>query len=204
MTSSPQTGQPADPAQLAQLYAEIAQKSGQLLSRFIERGPNGAKLGFSDELGIAQAFKDSKQNTLTSSSTIDVNTINLSNNIACTATTPSFTTTGTHLTIGQSGNISGQTFITCQDAIVLERVDPNAPLIDVRFQNSSGNRSIRLEGRTNIAPHPPQCFQIGGNFAAGQGSLNIGDSACSFTTGVSAVSFTSTSDESIKTNVSKD
>jgi polyhydroxyalkanoate synthase subunit PhaC len=56
MTSSPQTEQAVDPAQLAQLYAEIAQKSGQLLSRFLERGPDGAKLGFSDELGIAQAF----------------------------------------------------------------------------------------------------------------------------------------------------
>ncbi|MEK6593243.1 MAG: class I poly(R)-hydroxyalkanoic acid synthase, partial [Pseudomonadota bacterium] len=56
MTVNPKAAQSGDPAQLPKLYAEIAQKSGQLLTRFLEQGPNGAKLGFSDELGIAQSF----------------------------------------------------------------------------------------------------------------------------------------------------
>jgi polyhydroxyalkanoate synthase len=52
-----QTERPApDPAELAKLYSEIAHKSGQLVSRFIERRANGAPLAFSDELGVARAF----------------------------------------------------------------------------------------------------------------------------------------------------
>jgi len=48
--------QPADPAQMATLYADIAQKSGQLISKYLERGKTGGLPGMSDELGIAQAF----------------------------------------------------------------------------------------------------------------------------------------------------
>jgi polyhydroxyalkanoate synthase len=56
MNVNSQNGESIDPAQLAKLYAEIAQNSGQLLTRFLERGPDGTKLGFNDDLGIAQAF----------------------------------------------------------------------------------------------------------------------------------------------------
>jgi polyhydroxyalkanoate synthase len=45
-----------DPAQLAHLYAEIAQKSGRLVAQFLERSQNGSVPEFKDELGIAQSF----------------------------------------------------------------------------------------------------------------------------------------------------
>ncbi len=45
-----------DPTQLAHLYAEIAQKSGRLVTQFLERGRNGGVPGIQDELGLAQAF----------------------------------------------------------------------------------------------------------------------------------------------------
>lgn len=45
-----------DPAELARLYADIAQKSGRLLTRFMDRRKNGGPLAITDELGIAQAF----------------------------------------------------------------------------------------------------------------------------------------------------
>ena len=51
----PETQQ-ADPAELANLYADIAQKSGRLLTQYLERGKNGGLPGLNDELGIAQAF----------------------------------------------------------------------------------------------------------------------------------------------------
>jgi polyhydroxyalkanoate synthase len=52
----PETQQQADPAELAKLYADIAQKSGRLLTQYLERGKNGGLPGLNDELGIAQAF----------------------------------------------------------------------------------------------------------------------------------------------------
>ena len=45
-----------DPAQLAQLYSDIAQKSGRLVTQFLKRSGNGGMPGLSDELGLAQAF----------------------------------------------------------------------------------------------------------------------------------------------------
>ena len=45
-----------DPAQLAGLYADIAQKSGQLLTQYLKNGKNGRSPAAADELGIAQAF----------------------------------------------------------------------------------------------------------------------------------------------------
>ncbi len=57
MTATRQTERPqADPAELARLYSDIARKSGQLITQFLERRANGAPLTFSDELGIARAF----------------------------------------------------------------------------------------------------------------------------------------------------
>ena len=57
MTATRQPGQPTfDPAELARLYADIAQKSGQLVTRVMERRANGGMPGLGDELGIAQAF----------------------------------------------------------------------------------------------------------------------------------------------------
>ena len=57
MAEKQQAEQPKyDPAQQAQLYADIAQKSGRLVTQFLERGQNGAIPGLNDELGLAQAF----------------------------------------------------------------------------------------------------------------------------------------------------
>jgi polyhydroxyalkanoate synthase len=46
----------ADPVQLASLYADIAQKSGQLVTQFLAQGKNGGLPGMKDELGLTQAF----------------------------------------------------------------------------------------------------------------------------------------------------
>jgi len=48
--------QAADPAQMATLYADIARKSGQVVSQYLERSKTGGLPGMNDELGIAQAF----------------------------------------------------------------------------------------------------------------------------------------------------
>ena len=45
-----------DPAELARTYAEIAQRSSQLISDFIARQSAGGMPAFGDELGIAKAF----------------------------------------------------------------------------------------------------------------------------------------------------
>ncbi|MEO7727448.1 MAG: class I poly(R)-hydroxyalkanoic acid synthase [Burkholderiales bacterium] len=45
-----------DPTQLAQTYAEIAQRSSQLMSDFIARQSAGGAPAFGDELGLAKAF----------------------------------------------------------------------------------------------------------------------------------------------------
>jgi polyhydroxyalkanoate synthase len=53
-----QKGEPVpafDPGELARLYADIAAKSGRLVTQFLERSRNGVP-GVADELGIAQAF----------------------------------------------------------------------------------------------------------------------------------------------------
>ena len=44
-----------DAAELAKLYADIAQKSGQVVSRFIERRANGTPLLFNDDVVVAFA-----------------------------------------------------------------------------------------------------------------------------------------------------
>ena len=57
MTEKQQVEQPQyDPAQQAKLYADIAQKSGRLVTQFLERSRNGDMPGLKDELGLAQAF----------------------------------------------------------------------------------------------------------------------------------------------------
>lgn len=57
MTTTKETERPvSDSAELAKLYADIAQKSGQLVTRFLERGAHGTAPAFNDELGISQAF----------------------------------------------------------------------------------------------------------------------------------------------------
>ena len=57
MTEKERSGQLLqDPAHLTALYADIAQKSGRLLTQFLARSQNGGLRGVSDELGIAQAF----------------------------------------------------------------------------------------------------------------------------------------------------
>jgi polyhydroxyalkanoate synthase subunit PhaC len=46
-----------DSAQLAHLYSDIAQKSGQLVTQYLKNGKNGSSShSMADELGIAQAF----------------------------------------------------------------------------------------------------------------------------------------------------
>ena len=45
----------ANPAELARLYAEIARKSGELMTRFVERRANGSRAA-PDEMGVGQAF----------------------------------------------------------------------------------------------------------------------------------------------------
>ena len=47
-----------DPAELARAYAEIAQRSSQIVSRYLASHQGSAAPVFSDELGIAQAFYD--------------------------------------------------------------------------------------------------------------------------------------------------
>ncbi|MBI4207501.1 MAG: class I poly(R)-hydroxyalkanoic acid synthase [Betaproteobacteria bacterium] len=65
MSQSPPNGRPTpDPAELARLYADIAQKSGQLVTQFLERRASGAPLPFKDELGIARAFFEAWSKTL--------------------------------------------------------------------------------------------------------------------------------------------
>ena len=56
MTEKEPQQRSADLAQMATLYADIARKSGQLVSQYLERGKNGGLPAMNDELGIAQAF----------------------------------------------------------------------------------------------------------------------------------------------------
>ena len=57
MTDS-QSNATYDPAELAKAYAEIAQRSSEIVSRYIATHSNGATPVMSDELGIAKAFYD--------------------------------------------------------------------------------------------------------------------------------------------------
>ena len=51
--------QPAfDPAEITRLYGDIARKSGELLSRAMQKAAADPKQVFDDELGIARAFFD--------------------------------------------------------------------------------------------------------------------------------------------------
>src|SRR5688572_12111612 len=45
-----------DPAELARLYADIATRSGELLTRFVSSHAAGSVKPISDELGISKAF----------------------------------------------------------------------------------------------------------------------------------------------------
>ncbi len=54
--TTPETGSALDPAELAKTYAEIAQRSSQLMIDFIARQGAGSAPAFGDELGIAKAF----------------------------------------------------------------------------------------------------------------------------------------------------
>jgi polyhydroxyalkanoate synthase subunit PhaC len=45
-----------DPLEVAHLYADIATKSGELLTRFVANHPDGSSRPISDELGITRAF----------------------------------------------------------------------------------------------------------------------------------------------------
>src|SRR3954467_2736021 len=45
-----------DPAEVARLYADIATRSGELLSRTMERHTDGSVRPIADELGISKAF----------------------------------------------------------------------------------------------------------------------------------------------------
>ena len=54
--TEPQAPSAPDPAALAQTYAEIAQRSSQLMSDYIARQAQGGVPKFGDELGIAKAF----------------------------------------------------------------------------------------------------------------------------------------------------
>jgi len=56
MSDKQPTQPPADAADLAKLYADIAQKSGRLITQFLEKGQNGGLPAMNDELGLAQAF----------------------------------------------------------------------------------------------------------------------------------------------------
>ncbi len=54
--TEPQAQPPFDPAQLAKTYAEIAQRSSQLMSDYLARQSSGGTPAFGDELGVAKAF----------------------------------------------------------------------------------------------------------------------------------------------------
>jgi polyhydroxyalkanoate synthase len=49
-------GAESDAATLANVYADIARKSGQVLTRFLNRRSEAPRAAFTDELGIARAF----------------------------------------------------------------------------------------------------------------------------------------------------
>jgi polyhydroxyalkanoate synthase subunit PhaC len=58
--SSPQPAPQAtpDPAEVARVFAEVAERSGKLLADFAQRHAEGKGVAFTDEFGIAKAFMD--------------------------------------------------------------------------------------------------------------------------------------------------
>src|SRR5262245_8618012 len=50
--------QAADPAEVAKILGEVAERSSNVLADFVTRHANGKGLAFSDEFGIARAFMD--------------------------------------------------------------------------------------------------------------------------------------------------
>jgi len=58
MTANSQSQTSYDPTELARLYADVARKSAELITRFSDRRQPGGALGMADELGVAQAFFD--------------------------------------------------------------------------------------------------------------------------------------------------
>lgn len=58
MNADEQRQAPFDPAEMLQLYADVARKSGELLTRTLQKSAASPQTAFSDELGIARAFFD--------------------------------------------------------------------------------------------------------------------------------------------------
>ncbi len=58
MSTTEQPQQPFDPAEMAQIYTEVARKSGELLTRAMQKTAANPREAFTDELGIARAFFD--------------------------------------------------------------------------------------------------------------------------------------------------
>ena len=58
MSTTDQHAQPFDPSEMMQLYADIARKSGDLLTQAIKKAGSNPQKAFDDELGIARAFFD--------------------------------------------------------------------------------------------------------------------------------------------------
>lgn len=56
MSTTDQHAQPFDPSEMTQLYADIARKSGDLLTQAIKKAGSNPQKAFDDELGIARAF----------------------------------------------------------------------------------------------------------------------------------------------------
>ncbi|HTD90265.1 MAG TPA: class I poly(R)-hydroxyalkanoic acid synthase [Burkholderiales bacterium] len=58
MSTTESQRKPFDPAEMMQLYADIARKSSELLTRVMQKAGSDPKKMFDDELGIAHAFFD--------------------------------------------------------------------------------------------------------------------------------------------------
>jgi polyhydroxyalkanoate synthase len=58
MSATEQQQKDFDPADMMQLYADIARKSGELLTRAMQKAGANPQTAFDDELGIARAFFD--------------------------------------------------------------------------------------------------------------------------------------------------
>src|SRR5712691_11367041 len=54
----PETQSPPDPAQIAKVFAEVAERSGRLTAEFLQRQVSGKGVALSDEFGIGRAFMD--------------------------------------------------------------------------------------------------------------------------------------------------
>ncbi|HKB49233.1 MAG TPA: hypothetical protein VKC57_16115, partial [Ktedonobacterales bacterium] len=52
------TQSPPDSAQSAKVFAEVAERSGRLMTEFLQRQAGGRGVAASDEFGIARAFMD--------------------------------------------------------------------------------------------------------------------------------------------------